>query len=112
MQVGGRGKGTHFQPDLGARRKAGSQHENAQNAEFSPHVIDSILFIGKVEIFLSQRPLNLGKDPEMRRAFPIFALAAGLMAALPARADVAYLIDTAAGSDLVGDGGSATSAQL
>src|SRR5947209_906516 len=48
----------------------------------------------------------------MRRAYPVIALAAGLMASAPARADVAYLIDTAAGSDLVGDGGPAASAQL
>ena len=48
----------------------------------------------------------------MRGAYRIIALAAGLIGYAPAHADVAYLIDTAAGSDLVGDGGAAASAQL
>ena len=48
----------------------------------------------------------------MIRLYPAYTLAMLLLAAFPARSDVAYLIDTAAGSDLVGDNGPATSAQL
>jgi uncharacterized protein (TIGR03437 family) len=48
----------------------------------------------------------------MRHVYPIIALAARLMTSVAGRADVAYLIDTAAGSDVVGDGGPAISAQL
>src|SRR5947199_9421684 len=48
----------------------------------------------------------------MRRTSPAIALGLVLGAAALARADVSYFIDTAAGSDLVGDNGPATSAQL
>jgi hypothetical protein len=47
----------------------------------------------------------------MRRIQPANALAL-LLITTAARADVSYFIDTAAGSDLVGDNGPATSAQL
>ena len=48
----------------------------------------------------------------MTRVTITIALAAGLMAVSLSRADVDYVIDNAAGSDLAGDGGGATSAQL
>src|SRR5438477_13006731 len=48
----------------------------------------------------------------MRRVHPAIALVLALMSSAPARADVTYFIDTAAGSDLVGDNGPATSSQL
>ena len=48
----------------------------------------------------------------MRPSAPIYVLAAVLTATTPALSDVSYLIDTFAGSDLVGDGAAATSAQL
>src|SRR5690242_4075900 len=48
----------------------------------------------------------------MIRLQPAYGLLLLLLAACPARPDVTYLIDTAAGSDLVGDNGPAVSAQL
>src|SRR5437588_6527693 len=48
----------------------------------------------------------------MTRLEPTIALTLVLMVSAPARADLSYVIDTAAGSDLVGDNGPATSAQL
>src|SRR5438477_7893855 len=48
----------------------------------------------------------------MRRTQPAIALFSVLLSAACARADISYFIDTAAGSDLVGDNGPATSAQL
>src|SRR6516164_8457203 len=48
----------------------------------------------------------------MRREVQAIALVSVLAASTYLRADVAYFIDTAAGSDLVGDNGPAVSAQL
>jgi hypothetical protein len=63
------------------------------------------------ENFISYRPLNPISVP-MTHWNTAFTIGFLLLAASPARSDVSYLIDTAAGSDLVGDDGPAVAAQL
>src|SRR5262249_12511338 len=76
-------------------------------ASFNPHF--SLRISGD---FFELAAIKCFEQPRMRFRAPIITLTALLIAAAPARPDVSYLIDTFAGSDLVGDDGPATSAQL